>query len=170
MVNLSGAELVKLVRGARTQNEFARALGVAQSMLSDWERGAHVPSADIWLKMARLTETSLKMFCWQRAGLDRNEINLLCEARVIEAGGHVRDNVENKQALLRSLGVEPEPVTEALGDEPVGREPASLKGLSKTVEEFWARAGVLPPDGYTAVERKPTTPAKKGKRARRGKS
>jgi transcriptional regulator with XRE-family HTH domain len=169
MVNLSSVELVRLVRGERTQIEFAQALGVAQSMVSDWERGAHTPSSDIWLKMARITKTSLKIFCWQRAGLDRNEIDILHQARAIEAGGHISDDLEKKQTLLRALGVEPEPVTGPFGDEPVGGEPVSLKGPSKDIKEFCDRNRILPPDEPAIGEPKPTVPAKKAKRERRRK-
>jgi hypothetical protein len=62
----------------------------------------------------------------------------------------------------------PEPVTEPLGNEPVGGEPTALKGLSKTVNEFYARNPVLPPVEPVTGEVQSPAPAKKTKHRKRG--
>ncbi len=117
-----------------------------------------------------------------------------------ELGRHAYEKsfeYEEMRKYLARHEISPEPVTEPLGDEPVGGEPRALKGLSKTVEEFAARHSVRPPvkleqadlDGVKARARevnqewrrycglppaepvigeaKPPTPAKKAKRQRR---
>lgn len=95
-----------------------------------------------------------------------------------EAAIRMAKMVMEKQArkLFEEHGLRPEPVTEPLADEPVGGEPAHLKGPSKTVEEFSARNPAVKGDSATAraigpldAETEPPAPAKKAKRERRRK-
>lgn len=158
--DLTDAELVRRVRGDTSQVLFAEKLGVAQSMLSDWERGAVKPRKDTWLKMGGIAPYPFNVFCWQRAGFTRQMLSSLLEAmrQAIEADDNSLDGLKAKQML--AVVSPPEPVTEPLADEPVGGEPAALKGPSKTVEEFWARNRVLPPAEPVTEESKPKTRAK----------
>lgn len=135
MVELSDADLVKRVRGKRTQIEFAEALGVAQSMVSDWERGAHAPSADVWIKMARVTDGRFNQSCWERAGLNKAEREILLEALRIEAEPRSqlsRDFLKAKEAFSQSF---PEPTAEDLVVDPTPEED-KVKSLEDWVKRY----------------------------------
>ena len=164
--DLSDGELVRKSRGERTQQEFSKLVGIDRPMLSHYERGAVKPSSETWLKMAEFAMYPWNVYCWQRGKLSTKHIgDLLLGLRLKdEEFSLAREKIRRE---LFDLGLRPEPVTEPLGDEPVGGEPASLKGLSETVEQFCARNAVLPPDEPIAGERKPTTPPEKGKRGRK---
>jgi hypothetical protein len=114
-------------------------------MVSDWERGAVTPSAPNWIKMAELVDYQVKVDCYERIGLPMEAVRILREAWSKE--------MPVAKKLLSDFGVVTEPVTEGLADAPLGGEPASLKGPSKSVEEVYAR----------------NAPASKTKRARRRK-
>ena len=194
MVDLSSVELVRRVRGERTQIEFAEALGVAQSMVSDWEREAHVASTDVWLKMARLTDDEqLKRLCWERAGLQPREVSLLLETWA-NPGSSTPDELNAKLDLM-TLSSFPEPVT---GPPPEQDKAKTLDDLVKrygplpeldiegakarvremldewvrggklspATREEWVREWGLPPGELVAGEPKPLAPAKKAKRER----
>jgi transcriptional regulator with XRE-family HTH domain len=165
----SDKALVKMARGNRTQEEFANLSGISRPMLSDYERGAVTPSNETWLKMAELAGYPWNIYCWQRAGVTSEVVSNFLKAKreANESRADTRKAQKAKQML--DLASPPEPVTEPLGDEPVGGEPASLKGLSKTVEEFCARHAALPPVEPTIGERKLRTPAKKERGRRRKK-
>ena len=168
METLTDAELVKKVRGQKTQINFAKELGVAQSMNSDWERGAHSPSGAIWVRMADLASYPYNVYCWMRAGFSRENIEVLLTALRLKDEPHSLEREQVKRDLYE-LGIHPEPVTEPLGDEPVRGEPESLKGLSKDIAEWCARNRMLPPVEPVIEEPKSAAPAKKVKRDRRRK-
>jgi len=164
--DLSDRELVKKARGSRTKSEFARLLGVSRPLIAAYERGAAKPSTDILMKMAEKSPYPWNVYCWRHAKLTTKQIGDLL------LGLRLKDEVltaerEQIRRELFDLGIYTEPVTEPLGDEPVGGESASLKGLSKTVEEFWARNPGIHPGKRIAEEAKPPAPAKKAKRERR---
>lgn len=48
------ADAVVLARGDRSQREFSRALGVAQSTIQAWENGRNTPSLENLEKLARI--------------------------------------------------------------------------------------------------------------------
>lgn len=48
------SEAVLLARGDRSQREFSRALGVAQSTIQAWENGRNTPSLENLEKLARI--------------------------------------------------------------------------------------------------------------------
>ena len=173
---LSDKELVNKIRGAKTQIAFAELIGVTQSLVSQYEQGVSTPGGDIWLKMARLVRDRypLNVYCWQRAGLTSREIEIFLQALQMEGNFLSANRKKSRagqrvQAFLQNAGMTIESVTEPLGNEPVGGEPASLRGPSKDIQEFCARHGVRPPGEPIAGEPKPPAPAKKAKRERRRK-
>lgn len=164
MPELSDAGLVRRVRGKRTQIGFARALGVAQSMVSDWERGAHAPSGDIWLKMARLTGYPLNLDCWGRAGLSELEREALLVGLRIEHEPPPASQRERLKAQKLFSNSFPEPVSEGLLTEPTPEQDKakSLDDLLK--KEEWKRFVGLPLGKLEGGEAKPVAAAKKVKR------
>ena len=166
--SLSDKELVKKVRGLRTKSEFARLLRVSRPLIPAYERGAAKPSSDIWLKMAELGNYPWNVYCWQRAKMSVERIEDLLMALRLKDEAHDLEREQIKRELF-DLGIQPEPVAEPLGDEPVGGEPESLKGPSGSVEEFCARNKLLPPVEPIIKGDPLATPAKKAKRARRKK-
>jgi len=168
-VDLSDKKLVKAVRGSRSKSAFARLLGVSRPLIPQYEQGVITPSAGVWIRMARLAGYPQNISCWQRAGLNQREIGVLLNALQIEAEPRSQDAQERFKIreAFRQAHVLPEDATGPLGNEPVGGEPASLKGASKTVEEFFARNGVNA--ARATEESKAEAPPKKLKRERRRK-
>lgn len=76
---LSDAELVRLIQGDLSGVAFAKKLGVAPSMLSDWKRGAVAPRRDTWIKLGNQANSPYNGYCWERAGLLPNVVNSLLE-------------------------------------------------------------------------------------------
>lgn len=170
--DLSDGELIKSVRGARTQEEFSDQLGLPRTMISHYERGAVKPSSAAWLKMAESVTYPYNVYCWQRAGLPRHTISLILQ------GMRERDNfdyayppdLERPQAreFLASQLPPAEPVTEPLADEPVEGEPAELKSPSTTLEEFHKHHGfhLLPTAETSATDTRPKKDKAKRRRKR----
>ncbi|MGF6906861.1 helix-turn-helix transcriptional regulator [Fusobacterium sp. PH5-44] len=52
-------KLIRL-RGKRTQEEVAQALGITRSALSNYEQGVRVPKDDIKIKIARYYRTTVQ--------------------------------------------------------------------------------------------------------------
>lgn len=147
-LGLTNTELVKAVRGDRTQQQFGDLVGLAQCVISSYERGAVIPSSQTWRKLGDIAHWPHNIFCWQRAGLSREVITELLEA--MESGAEAAakfsrrpDPPEAVERMRRELI--PEPATEPLGDEPVGGLPESLKKPVETIEQFYAQNPVHPP-------------------------
>jgi hypothetical protein len=138
MAPYSDAELMKKVRGDRTKEEFSSLSKIARPMLSDYERGAVTPSAETWMKVGNVAPFPLNVECWRRGGMPNYIVQFLHEVGRRYLYPWACDEIAE---YLRSHGISPEPVTEPLGDEPVGGEPESLKGPSKTVRQFYGRHG-----------------------------
>lgn len=69
------AKRIRALRGRFTQAEFAKALHVAQPMVSAWEAGRELPaSADLWLKFGEYAGWPDCFWFWQRAGLVPNTL------------------------------------------------------------------------------------------------
>lgn len=89
------ANRVRKLRGALTQEDFAKLLGVKQSAVSAWEQGRPAPSAENYVRLGNkaLPYEDIAWF-WQRAGVDVN---------VFE---HAADELLKKRsALVDSLDV-----------------------------------------------------------------
>lgn len=167
--NLSNKELAKKVRGMRSKSEFARLLGVTRPLIALYEHGSVEPSSEVWIKMARLAGYPLNIECWKRAGLNKQESTSLLHGLRIESeprSQDSRDRLKAREALSHSY---PEPVTEPLGDEPVGSEPAALRGLSTSVEQWYQRNRPPVEPVTEPLGDEPAAPARKGKRGRRKK-
>ena len=92
---------VKALRDAhgKTQKQFARLLGVAQSRISGWEKGKEFPSDEACFRMGNLCKTMEKrIWFWGKAGLDEQTIlataegifrGRLNEANRLSKGGEV---------------------------------------------------------------------------------
>jgi transcriptional regulator with XRE-family HTH domain len=65
---------IRALRGHLTQAEFAKCFGVTQSMISAWEAGRDVPSAEIWIKLGELSGYPDCYWFWQQAGLDQQKL------------------------------------------------------------------------------------------------
>ena len=54
-----GKKLIEL-RGARTQNTVAKAVGISKSALSMYEQGSRIPKDEIKIKIANFYNTSVQ--------------------------------------------------------------------------------------------------------------
>jgi transcriptional regulator with XRE-family HTH domain len=57
-----------------SQSELAKALGVSQGAVSDWERGQYPPSADVLIKLGNIASTGAATGFWMGAGLDMTRV------------------------------------------------------------------------------------------------
>jgi transcriptional regulator with XRE-family HTH domain len=69
---------VLALRGERTQEDFAEALGVSQGLVSLWEKGERTPDADAYFRMARLARYPESLWFSSRAGMGPDELLALC--------------------------------------------------------------------------------------------
>lgn len=66
MGNLNRKEIARRIKKIRTidldmnQKRFAKQLGITQPMVSKYEKGQVIPSAEILLKIARLGKTTVE--------------------------------------------------------------------------------------------------------------
>jgi len=134
---LSDSELMKKVRGELSQIEFATLLGVSQSMVSDWERGAHIPSGRIWLRMAELSGYPENVYCWQRAGLSETLITYLLDG-LKSAGNRPSALAMLAAKRMLTLASPPEPVTDLPPASPTPEEEKA-----KTLDDLVKRWGPL---------------------------
>jgi transcriptional regulator with XRE-family HTH domain len=120
-LGLTNTELVKAVRGDRTQQQFAELLGLARCMISDYERGAVIPSSQTWRKLGDSAGYPLNVYCWQRGGLSREVISKLMDAMrsANEAANafSLKPNLPEAVERMRQEIPAPEPVTELPADE-----------------------------------------------------
>lgn len=162
---VKSAEMVQRVSRALnkvgSQKLLAEKVGVSQQAVSNWlsSSSASSPSAESLIQLGLIVGAPDCFWFWDQVGIDD------------EAAIRMAQIITHRQAseLFKKYGADPEPVTEPLGNEPVGGEPTALKGLSKSVEEFWARNPGSQPVEPVAGEGKPATPAKKARRERRRK-
>jgi len=177
---LSDSQLVRQVRGSRSQVAFAASLGVSQPVISEYEQGESLPSEKTWIKMARLADYPFNVYCWERAGLNQEERTALLKVFTIEHGESSSDKLKDRNSSTPSYPEElkarniiarecpTEPVTEPLGTGPIGGSPAPLKGLLKTVEDFFDRnPGISPYEVLAKVLK--LSAREKGKRGKRKK-
>jgi hypothetical protein len=184
---LSDSELVKRVRGVLSQIEFATTLEVVQSMVSDWERGAHSPSERIWVKMAEFAGRPESELCWERAGLSQRSIKYLQDG-LAKAGNPPKpaEKIKARHELLLASPIEPGGVihTERLPDEsraklfddlvkkyggPENLDAEKSRAMAAALKEAgFPVFGILPTETETG-KGKPVTSAKKAKRERRPK-
>jgi ribosome-binding protein aMBF1 (putative translation factor) len=70
------ATMIGRVRDALglSQAALARRLAVSPMAVSRWERSVNEPSAAIYIQLGRLAGSPHCWFFWQRAGLERSEI------------------------------------------------------------------------------------------------
>jgi transcriptional regulator with XRE-family HTH domain len=70
------AAMIGRVRDALglSQAALARRLAVSPMAVSRWERSVNEPSAAIYIQLGRLAGSPHCWFFWQRAGLERSEI------------------------------------------------------------------------------------------------
>ena len=66
-----------MVRGSRTQEEFAILSGIGRPMLSDYERGAVTPSGETWMKMGTSLHSRL-MWTVGNVGACRRRSLIFC--------------------------------------------------------------------------------------------
>lgn len=65
---------IKALRGNATQAEFAKSFGVTQSMISAWEAGRDLPSAENWILLGELAGYPDCYWFYEQAGLDRQKL------------------------------------------------------------------------------------------------
>ena len=116
----SDKELVRMVRGSRTQEEFAILSGIGRPMLSDYERGAVTPSGETWMKIGNLAPFPLNVDCWERGGMPKEIVDFLRTGLGGNAYGKSSEYEEGRD-YLKKHGVSPEPVTEGLAGKPHAR-------------------------------------------------
>jgi len=79
-------ERIKSLRAGMSQAKFAELLGVQQATVSAWEVEENVPSPEAWLGLAKLAPDPDKLWFWQQAGVDLEEMLSLSEKILKERG------------------------------------------------------------------------------------
>ena len=108
---LGDKELVKAVRGSRSKRKFAGLLGLSRSVIAQYEHGLVTPSAAVCIKMADLATYPHNVYCWQRAGISRENIEVLLTALRLKDEPHSLEREQVKRDLF-DLGIHPDPVGE----------------------------------------------------------
>lgn len=68
------ARLVRELRGKKSQQEFARYLGVKRNTVTAWENCKNPVSRDVLLRLSNLADVPLRRRLWQLAGLDEEKV------------------------------------------------------------------------------------------------
>jgi transcriptional regulator with XRE-family HTH domain len=96
------AERIKALRGSMSQARFAELLGVSQTAVSTWEVEENVPSPEAWLGLAKLAPDPDKLWFWQQAGVDLEEMLSLSEKILKERGTPPKSTEVNRLPRLRT--------------------------------------------------------------------
>ena len=86
-MNKYSGMIVNLREGrGETQAQFAKTLGVTQPMVSAWEKGRDIPSANFCLQLGNLASYPDSVLFWQGAGLDQEAMVRASEKILWERG------------------------------------------------------------------------------------